>query len=362
MDYRNLFAVSSDVCPEHIQEIFLKRISAILNKTDDTNLAIPVFLYFCQEGYVLYGVATLNKILSEQYCTDKSNSSVRGFVGVLTDMSTVREKGVPFSIDFYQSIYAHTVVPEWETYTSRCVENKQLLCNEILANEIVFGMDPRSINQDTSKCRLFSSTNNRKQLLSETIGANGDISIALNVENEDQVILSAYSPLTNAHLRVQIEGEYEDIEVKHRCHLCNNEYDKLYKENMCSACWDKMSQDLGQKINEDKDNTSGNGDEQQHPATNKPLICLGCGGTTEHLYTEFSLCDRCFASHVKKIKRKRWFVSAGVFVLAVLFLVWLFSQHGKRQQYELVNTPGQVDHFFQDSLTERCDTIKTTIK
>ena len=42
IDYRNIYGVSSSVCPQYVQDLFLRRLSALLNNTADENLSSPV--------------------------------------------------------------------------------------------------------------------------------------------------------------------------------------------------------------------------------------------------------------------------------------------------------------------------------
>lgn len=73
IDYRNIYGVSSSVCPQYVQDLFLRRLSALLNNTADENLSSPVYVYFRHDDIVLYGIVCLNSVLSADCCLEKTN-------------------------------------------------------------------------------------------------------------------------------------------------------------------------------------------------------------------------------------------------------------------------------------------------
>lgn len=342
MDYRNVFGVNTDVCPESIQEIFLKRISAVLNKTDNDNLATPVFLYFSQDECVLYGFACLNRVLSSDYCTDKTNGSIRGFIGVLTSLSQIQKNGIVYSFDFYRSLYTIYVVPEWETYTSRCKEDVALDEESFSAAHCIFPKLSSVINNDCSICRLFPATYDGSDLLAEAIGMQGNMSIALNVDSEEQVSLPNYFPLMNALLKTAKVLPYDDMVVKHRCIRCKTDVGGLFKDNLCINCWNQLNRPKTPIEGGDYCKKCGNYSmvmmdglcSQCRNVQPQECKCAQCGRETDALYTKYKLCDSCYAQHSKKKIIKRLLITISLFVIILLFLAWIFFIGSKEMQFQ----------------------------
>ena len=212
IDYRHVFGLSYTICPEDVQDVFTLRIRAILNQTDDSNLSTPVYIYFRENNYILYGVVCLNSVLSTEYCNEKTNGRVRGFIGVVTDISYECVSSIPISLDFYEALYKKHVAPIWESYTFQYENDRAIDIYDLPAEkQIIASKTTNSINTDSSRCRLFSKTWDGESLISEALGTDTNTSVALYVDNERQITMPNYYPLMNAQMKHIIENSFEDI-------------------------------------------------------------------------------------------------------------------------------------------------------
>lgn len=335
IDYRHVFGLSHAMCPEEVQEIFTKRIRAILNQTDDSNLLTPVFVFFRERDYVLYGVICLNSVLSSEYCNEKTNGRVRGFMGIVSDTSYKSIDYLPLSIDFYKELYNRHIVPVWESYTFQYENDKIIDMSDFpISKRIEPSKKISCINIRKNCCRLFSNAWNGEILLSEALCINENISIALNIDDERQVTMSDYYPLMNAQMKYPISGSFEDIKVQYRCEECQNLVDELYVDGMCRECWDKLNkpepkphtytcQKCGALVESLMDGLCEQCYRLRKRTIHPKLKCSKCGNETDILYTKFELCDECYAQYAKKQKLKKILFSAGTIIIIIFFWVVL---------------------------------------
>lgn len=336
IDYRHVFGLSYAVCPEEIQEVFTKRIRAILNQTDDSNLSTPVYVFFREGGFALYGVVCLNSVLSADYCNEKTNGRVRGFLGVVTNTLLKGIDKIPLSLDFYEALYKQYVVPVWDSYTFQYENDKMVDTSDFPVSKSIdaSGM-VGSINTASNHCRMFSNTWDGESLLAEALSTDGNISIALNIDDERQVTMPDYYPLMNAQMKYSIADSFEDREVQHRCAQCRELVDQLYEDGMCYKCWKEKNEPeptpapqlyTCQKCGTSVDSlTDGLCEQcyrrQRDKAVHPKPKCSKCGCEADMLYTKYGLCNECYAEYAKKQRIKNILFSAGVIVFIVFILV-----------------------------------------
>lgn len=333
IDYRHVFGLSYTLCPEDVQDVFTQRIRAILNNTDDSNLSTPVYIFFREGNYILYGVACLNRELSTEYCNERTNGRVRGFIGIVVDTSYEHISSVPLSLDFYEELYKQHIAPIWESYTFQ-YENDRMVNTDLLpiSKNIVASRQTPNINTDSKQCRLFSNAWDGEILMSEALGLASNISIALNLDNEQQATMPDYYPLMNAQMKYSINESFEDVNVKFRCRQCGTLVDKLCNENMCHKCWnEKNTPDSELNIlKEDETETHTPNDESCYNSKERNIqpkyICSKCGCRTDELYTKHKLCNNCYAEYAKRQRiRKILFPTFGIIIFISLFLLWFKS-------------------------------------
>lgn len=332
IDYRHVFGLSYMVCPEDVQDVFTNRIRAILNQTDDTNLSTPVYVFFREENFVLYGVACLNGILSKEYCKDKTNGSVRGFLGILVNTSVTKVDCLQNSIDFYKALYQENIAPVWESYTFQYEEDKEIDTSCYPASKcIVPSHETDIINMDNHHCRLFSNTWDGDILLAKALSAKTNISIAINLDNERQATMPDYNPLMNAQMKYSIEGSLEDRDIVYRCSQCRKLVEELYQRGKCYSCWNEQG---GSKVFSLQDGLCEEGNKKQDSNVHTKEICLKCGSETDYTYTRYRLCEECYAEYAKKQKFKKIFIPIVVVILLSSMLIWYFYPTKQTKPYK----------------------------
>lgn len=334
IDYRHVFGLSYMVCPEEVQDVFTNRIRAILNQTDDTNLSTPVYVFFREENFVLYGVACLNCILSREYCKDKTNGSVRGFLGILVNTSVTKVNCLQNSIDFYKALYQDYITPVWESYTFQYEEDKEIDTSYYSVSKcIVPSHETDKINMDNHRCRLFSNSWDGDILLAEALSAKTNISIAINLDHERQATMPDYNPLMNAQMKYSIDGSLEDRDIVYRCNQCRKLVEELYHGGKCYSCWNEQNvpkpqlytcQQCGAKVFSLQDGLCEECNKKQDSNNHSKEICMKCGSETDYTYTRYRLCEKCYAEYAQKQKLKKIFFPIVVVILLSSILIWYF--------------------------------------
>lgn len=311
IDYRNVYGVDASICPQTIQDIFLGRISALLNNTADENLKDPVYVYFRQDGIILYGIACLNSVLSADYCLEKTNGRVRGFFGIIEKVNDVAQ-AVPYSLDFYIKLYEKYIVPKWNSFTFHYNENIELSIPIDVSDSVIKPLAGSSLNNDLNICRVFLSPRLSPKWLSEALAYKGNMSIAIGISNNEQVTEDNF-PLMNATLKNEECRSYEDVAVYHICSKCGRRTKHIRYNGLCAECYKEQISVL-HKI---KDN----------PVISEApqLFCNKCGKKAKELYTEKGLCAECYKEYVVRIQKLRRNVGIIICLIIVVGLMLLFN-------------------------------------
>lgn len=311
IDYRNVYGVDATICHQPIQDIFLGRISALLNNTADENLKEPVYVYFRQDGIILYGIVCLNSVLSADYCLEKTNGRVRGFFGIIEKVNDVAQ-AVPYSLDFYIKLYEKYIVPKWNSFTFHYNENIELDIPIDVSDSVIKPIAGSSLNSNLNICRVFLSPRLSKNLLSEALAYKGNTSIAIGISNKEQVTEDNF-PLMNATLKNDECRSYEDVLVYHTCSKCGRKTKQIRPNGFCTECYEKQIAD-SHKIKKEaviSDATQ--------------LICNKCGKKADKLYTEKGLCTECYKEYVVSKRKKRRNIGIIICLIIVVWLIFLFN-------------------------------------
>lgn len=313
IDYRNVYGVDATICPQPIQDIFLGRISALLNKTADENLKDPVYVYFRQDDIILYGIACFNCVLSADYCLEKTNGRVRGFFGIIEKVNDVAQ-AVPYSLDFYIKLYEKYIVPKWSSFTFHYNENIELSIPIDVSDSVIKPLAGSSLNSNLNICRVFLSPRLSNNLLSEALAYKGNMSIAIGISNNEQVTEDNF-PLMNATLKNEECRSYEDVAVYHICSKCGRRTKQIHTNGFCTECYEKQIAD-SHKI-----------EEKSIISDALQFICNKCGKKADKLYTEKGLCTECYKEYVvsKQKSRKCFAILMGIIIVVLLMLLLNFK-------------------------------------
>ena len=311
IDYRNVYGVDASICPQPIQDIFLGRISALLNNTADENLKDPVYVYFRQDDIILYGIACLNSVLSADYCLEKTNGRVRGFFGIIEKVNDVAQ-AVPYSLDFYIKLYEMYIVPKWNSFTFHYNESIELDIPIDVSDSVIKPLAGSSLNSDLNICRVFLSPRLSSKWLSEALAYKGNMSIAIGISNKEQVTEDNF-PLMNASLKNEECRSYEDVAVCHICSKCGRRTKQIHANGFCTECYEKQIAD-SHKI------------EEKSIISDAPqFICNKCGKKADKLYTEEGLCTECYKEYIVSKRKKRRNIGIIICLIIVVGLMFLFN-------------------------------------
>lgn len=311
LDYRNVYGVDTSICPQPIQDVFLGRISALLNNTADENLINPVYLYFRQDNLILFGILCLNSVLSADYCLEKTNGRVRGFFGIIEKATDVAIE-IPYSLDFYIRLYEKYIIPKWSSFTFHYNENIELDISIGDSDIIVNPTLGETLNKDLNICRVFCSPRLSKNLLSEALACKVNMSIAIGISDKKQVIEDNF-PLMNATLKNDECRSYEDVSVYHICSKCGRRTKQIHSNGFCTECYEKQIAD-SHKI------------EEKSIISDAPqFICNKCGKKADKLYTEEGLCTECYKEYIVSKRKKRRNIGIIICLIIVVGLMFLFN-------------------------------------
>lgn len=321
IDYRNVYGVDASICPQPIQDIFLGRISVLLNNTADENLKDPVYVYFRQDGIILYGIVCLNSVLSADYCLEKTNGRVRGFFGIIEKVNDVAQ-AVPYSLDFYIKLYEKYIGSKWSSFTFHYNENIELSIPIDVSDSVIKPLAGSSLNNDLNICRVFLSPRLSNNLLSEALAYKGNMSIAIGISNKEQVTEDNF-PLMNATLKNDECRSYEDVAVYHTCSNCGRKVKQIHSNGLCTDCSEKQIA------------VSYNNKEDSAILEIPKHHCNRCGKRVAEVYTEEDMCSDCYNAYV--VDKRKSYKKIGIFMGIVIFVLLVLLLNSKPLS-EILNT------------------------
>lgn len=168
----------------HAVELVFGEVARAMIDADDSQLAEPSWALVKTDGYILWGMSVLNKVLGDK-CLDDDKRPVRGFFGVIAGSSTNK---LPYSISFFKELYATYVTPIWDTHE----QTEQVSCplpsisgDEFITKSSLLNND---INVELGKCRIFPYGSDCKGLIEAAFASFEDCSIATNIHKKSRCI------------------------------------------------------------------------------------------------------------------------------------------------------------------------------
>ena len=159
-------------------------IARTLIDAENNQLEEPTWVLVKKDGFLLWGMSALNKVLGEPN-QDKEKRPTRGFFGFITDSNIAK---LPYSISYFKRLYETYVVPIWDSYE----QLYQIIGNapEISGSDFIEKSSRLNdeINTDDCICRIFPSSSECKSLIEAVFSYNGDCSIATNVHRKRQCV------------------------------------------------------------------------------------------------------------------------------------------------------------------------------
>lgn len=114
VDYQAIISPPEAICPKSARKQFLTQARGIINVEQyDDPLTEPRWLYSKIDNLLLWGVGILNKELNEDVFKDFAGRPVRGFFGIIIDV-TKQDPTLPFDLNFFKQLYSTYIVPIWD--------------------------------------------------------------------------------------------------------------------------------------------------------------------------------------------------------------------------------------------------------
>lgn len=175
-DYTLMFAPSEDFCPSDTRQYFRQQVRGSINiEMYEGTLMSPRWLFSRHGGFVLWGMAIMNSVISNVNNTDYTGRGVRGFFGmVFKDEKCVE---LPIALDFYKSIYGELVSPRW--YNGK-EDFKQIgiAVDEEFGTEVIkpCNDDLIAINYDPERTVIWGDGHSEIEYLSAALATNKETS------------------------------------------------------------------------------------------------------------------------------------------------------------------------------------------
>ena len=114
VDYQVLISPTEDLCPKSTRKHFLSQARGTINvELYDDPFTEPRWLLSRKGNLLLWGIGIQNKDLNEDFYKDFTGRPVRGFFGIVLNLSE-QEAALPFDLSFFRKIYLTYIVPIWD--------------------------------------------------------------------------------------------------------------------------------------------------------------------------------------------------------------------------------------------------------
>lgn len=206
-DFRVVTSQMLKGLPPSIEQLFTE-IARTMIDADDSQLIEPSWTLVKKDGYILWGMAVLNKVLGDKY-QDKDKRPVRGFFGFISDDQITK---LPLSISYFKEIYNTYVFPIWDSFE----QTEQIVCQipSISGFDFIEKSSRLSneINTERNICRIFPNHIESKGLIEAVFASSEDCSIATNIHRRKQCIEFGEGKLSFANAVMSSDSNSKNIE------------------------------------------------------------------------------------------------------------------------------------------------------
>lgn len=249
-DYRVVTSKSLSGVPHTIVHLATEIARTLIDAENDQLIA-PTWTLARKDGYILWGIAIVNKELGNQ-SQDKYKRPVRGFFGFITDSSITK---LPYEVSYFKKLYEKYVLPIWDSYdqTEQVTDSMPAISGFDFINRS--SCLSSEINVNDSICRIFPNSYESKSLIEAVFASSDDCSIATNIHRKRQCAEFGKdrNSFTNAIAATDLKNQQiNDIrvfvpkETPIAIHEKRIEDDKSdNQESFCSIC--------GRPVNENED-------------------------------------------------------------------------------------------------------------
>lgn len=207
IDFRIVTSQLLTNIPGSVIRLFNEVACAMIN-ADNSQLETPSWVLVKKSGYILWGIATLNRVLGEK-CLDDDKRPVRGFFGFISDNQIT---SLPYGISYFKDLYEIYVVPIWDSYgQTEQVSAKMPAISGLDFIEKSSRLN-NEINVEDSICRIFPSAVESKLLIEAVFTASCDCSIATNIHKKKQCVEFSKDKISFANVVMSSDSNLKDIE------------------------------------------------------------------------------------------------------------------------------------------------------
>lgn len=175
-DYTLMFAPSKDFCPNEIRQYFRQQVRGAINiEMYEGTLMTPRWLFSRHNGFILWGMAVMNSVISDENSTDYTGRGVRGFFGMILKDEPIDR--LPISLDFFRRVYGNLVSPRWfngkEDFKQFGIAVHEDLGTEWIEPQKV---DSIAINCNPERTVIWGEEHSEIEYLSAVLATNDDTS------------------------------------------------------------------------------------------------------------------------------------------------------------------------------------------
>lgn len=192
-DYKLLFSPSEDFCSSEIRRYFLQQVRGLINlDTYIGNLEEnPRWILSKKNGYILWGVGTMNKKLSNINNTDYANRAVRGFFGII--IKGISLSTVPFDLSFFEQFYSKYIIDLWNVPKEN-FKKRGIAVDMDFDNYTTISPNKSNLlfNKDENKTVIWEDSISPEDFFSTALDTNGNFSCVYGLEERNHAFNHDY--------------------------------------------------------------------------------------------------------------------------------------------------------------------------
>ena len=210
VDYQAIISPSENFCPKQTRKLFLTQARGVINVEQyDDPLVDPRWLFSKRDNLLLWGIGIQNKMLNEDVYKDFTGRPVRGFFGIIIDLSQ-QEGVIPFDVDFFKRIYTSYILPIWEVEFDTFKKSSIQFDFDVEQFTFIKGSTPTvNLNYDVDKTRILGEVK-LSDVFSSALSSDADTSIVAGFSSkahayaheycyENAVVFGIDAPETKIH-------------------------------------------------------------------------------------------------------------------------------------------------------------------
>jgi len=192
-DYKLVFSPSDDFCSPEIRKYFRDQVRGVINIEEyENNLNVtPRWFLSKKDGYTLWGVGTLNKMLSDSNNADYQGRPVRGFFGILIKDAT--PLCLPYDLSFFKEFYKNHLFDLWYESQTEFKKKGIGVTENIDKYTVISSMkNEYTINTDSEKTVIWTDSTAPEDLFSAALPINDNFSCVCGLAAKEHAYKHEY--------------------------------------------------------------------------------------------------------------------------------------------------------------------------